>query len=170
MTISTALRCFTGARRRFQLIGKVGGILVYDDYGHHPTEVDVTLKAAKKSWSSVTIVICVFQPHRFSRTMHLREEFGKAFGMADKVILTDVYSAGEAQMAGISGETLYDEIKKNGKTDVVYLQKKQDIPEKLMEMVKDGDLVITMGAGDIHVIGKEFYNRLREKNKNAKPA
>lgn len=166
--INSALRCFTGARRRFQLIGKVGDILIYDDYGHHPTEIMVTLKTAKSSWSSVKRVIAIFQPHRFTRTMHLRKEFGECFSFADVVIITDVYSAGENPIPGISGETIADEVKKNNKNQLVqYIPKKQDITNSVLDMVKDGDLVITIGAGDIHVIAKEIYSRLRERVKSA---
>ncbi len=166
MSINTSLRCFTGVRRRFQLIGKVSGVLIYDDYGHHPTEILATLKAARQSWASVKRIICVFQPHRYSRTMHLKEEFGKAFPSADLVITTDIYAAGEAPIAGISGETIFDEVKKNKGDNVLYIPKKQDISNYLIENAREGDLVITMGAGDINVIGKELYSRLREKHKN----
>lgn len=166
MSVNTALRCFTGVRRRFQLIGRVSGILIYDDYGHHPTEIAATLKAAKQSWSAVKRIICVFQPHRFSRTMHLRESFGKCFKDADQVVLTDIYSAGEAPIAGISGETVLDEVLKNKEDGVVYLPKKQDISNYLVENAVPGDLIITMGAGDVNTVGKEVYSRLREKHKN----
>ncbi|MCX5749274.1 MAG: UDP-N-acetylmuramate--L-alanine ligase [Candidatus Saganbacteria bacterium] len=167
MSINTALRCFTGVRRRFQLIGKVGGILIYDDYAHHPTEIAVTLRSAKQSWSTVKRLICVFQPHRYSRTMHLKEDFGKAFGFADEVIITDIYSAGENPISGITGETIVEEIRKN-KKNVLYLPKKQEIADHLINSLKEGDLVLTMGAGDIHVIAKEIYSRLREKQRNEK--
>ena len=167
MALNTALRCFTGVKRTFQLIGKARGVLIYDDYGHHPTEVAVTLRSAKSSWSQLNRVICVFQPHRFSRTMHLREEFGKCFKDADKVILTDVYSAGEASISGITGETLFDEVKKSGHKDVTYIQKKQDIPNHLLSILEEGDLVLTMGAGDIHTVGKELYSRMRESKKSS---
>lgn len=166
MSINTALRCFTGVRRRFQLIGRVSGILIYDDYGHHPTEIAATLKAAKQSWSAVKRIICVFQPHRFSRTMHLRESFGACFKDADQVILTDIYAAGEAPISGISGETVLDEVLKHKEGGVVYLPKKQDISNYLLENAVSGDLIITMGAGDINTVGKEVYSRLREKHKN----
>ena len=167
-SINSALRCFTGVRRRLQMIGKAGGALIYDDYGHHPTEIGVTLKAARQILSSARRVICVFQPHRYSRTMHLKEDFGRAFGEADVIIITDVYSAGEAPIAGISGETIVEEIRKNTSKEVIYIPKKQEITDHLMEIVRDGDIVLTMGAGDIHLIGKELYARLREKFKNAK--
>lgn len=167
MSINTALRCFTGVRRRFQLIGKVAGVLIYDDYGHHPTEISVTLSSAKKSWSTIKRLICIFQPHRYSRTMHLKEEFGKAFGDADEVIITDIYSAGEAPISDISGETIVEEIKKH-REKVTYLPRKQEIADHLAGIVKEGDLVLTMGAGDVHVIGKELYSRLRERHRNEK--
>ncbi len=168
MGINTALRCFTGVKRRFQLIGKAGGVFIFDDYGHHPTEIAATLRSAKQSMSAVKRLICVFQPHRFSRTMFLREEFGKCFSEADIVLLTDIYSAGEAPIAGVNGESLYDEVKKNRSDNVFYVPKKQEIAGRLMEIVREGDLVLTMGAGDINVIGKEIYSRLREKHKNEK--
>ncbi len=167
MSINTALTAFSGVRRRFQLVGKVAGVFIYDDYGHHPTEIEVTLRTAKKSWSAVKRVICVFQPHRYSRTMHLRKEFAQSFSNADHIIITDVYSAGESPIQGISGEILVDEMKAKGMKNVTYIQKKQNIAGHLEGFVKDGDLVITMGAGDIHVIGRELFSRLREKNKNA---
>ncbi len=166
VSINTALRCFTGVRRRFQLIGKAGGILIYDDYGHHPTEIAATLKAAKESISSAKRVICVFQPHRFSRTFHLKELFGKCFKDCDQLILTEVYSAGEAPISGVSGETILEEVLKNRQEGVLYLPKKQDITNYLFENAVSGDLIITMGAGDINTIGKELYSRLREKHKN----
>lgn len=166
MSINTALRCFTGVRRRFQLIGRVSGILIYDDYGHHPTEIAATLKAAKQGWSTVKRIICVFQPHRFSRTMHLREAFGSCFKDADQVVLTDIYSAGEAPISGISGETILDEVLKHKTDGVVYVPKKQDISNYLVDNAAPGDLIITMGAGDINTVGKEVYSRLREKHKN----
>ena len=169
LAISSALRCFTGVKRRFQLIGKAMGVLIYDDYGHHPTEIEVTLRSARISWASVKRIICVFQPHRYSRTMHLRKEFGKCFADADMVIVTDIYAASEAPIEGISGETVVDEINKNGKKDVVYIQKKQDITDHLFEIVKEGDLVITAGAGDIYLIGKELYARLREAQRIMNP-
>ncbi len=168
MNINSALRAFTGVRRRFQQVGKVGGVLIYDDYGHHPTEISVTLATAKKSWKSVKRLICIFQPHRYSRTMHLREEFGKAFGQADVVILTDIYAAGEQPISGVTGESILDEVDKNHQGEVLYIPKKQEIAAKVVEICREGDLVITMGAGDIHVIGKEIYSRLREKSKDAK--
>ncbi len=160
--ISSALRCFTGVKRRFQLIGKAMGVLIYDDYGHHPTEISVTLRSARSSWASVRRLICVFQPHRYTRTMHLKKEFGSCFTDADKVIITDIYAASEAPIAGISGQTLADEIASNGHKDVTYIQKKQEITDHLAGLVEEGDLVLTAGAGDIHLIGKELYARLRE--------
>jgi len=166
MSINTALRCFTGVRRRFQLIGRVSGILIYDDYGHHPTEIAATLKAARQGWSAIKRIICVFQPHRFSRTMHLREAFGSCFKDADLVVLTDIYSAGEEPISGISGDTILDEVLKHKEDSVVYIPKKQDISNYLVDNAKPGDLIITMGAGDLNIVGKEVYSRLREKHKN----
>lgn len=160
--IALALQAFTGTKRRFQLIGQAGDITIIDDYGHHPTEIKATLRAAKDGWNKR--LVCVFQPHRYSRTMFLQEEFGQAFKMADLVVITDVYSAGEEPLAGISGQTVVDQIKKQGQ-EAVYLPRKEKVPEYLMRLLKPGDMVFTIGAGDIYTIGKELLFRLKEKKK-----
>lgn len=158
--IGNGLQYFTGAKRRFQVIGQVKDILVIDDYGHHPTEVMKTLEAAKLGFPDKRI-ICIFQPHRYTRTQYFYEEFGKAFGNADVVILTEIYSAGEPPIEGISGKTVFDEVRKHN-SDVTYIPKKEMIPKHIIEIAKPGDIVITMGAGDITNLGKEILNRLKE--------
>ncbi|OGC23783.1 UDP-N-acetylmuramate--L-alanine ligase [candidate division WOR-1 bacterium RIFOXYB2_FULL_42_35] len=159
--IAAALSSFIGARRRFQTVGSFHEISVIDDYAHHPTEVRATLSAARLGWPGRRI-ICIFQPHRYSRTMLLKDQFAQAFGDADKIIITGIYAASEKPISGITGKTIADAIK--GK-DVKYIPRKEKIPEYLMQEIKDGDMVLTLGAGDIYTIGKEIFSRLKMQEK-----
>ncbi|MBP3780409.1 MAG: UDP-N-acetylmuramate--L-alanine ligase, partial [Selenomonas sp.] len=127
---------------------------------HHPTEIAATLKAAKEL--NPKRLVCVFQPHRYSRTQLLHEEFGKAFVSADRLLLTDVYAAGEEPIEGISGETILNEVRKQTKQDVVYIPKREKLADFLAQEVQDGDLLITMGAGDIYKTGEELVERLNK--------
>jgi UDP-N-acetylmuramate--alanine ligase len=158
--IAAGLAAFHGAKRRFQTKGKIGGVWVVDDYAHHPTEIAATLKAAKEM--KPARLICVFQPHRYSRTQLLHEEFGKAFVSADQLILTDVYGAGEAPIPGISGETIKDEVEKQTGAAVTYIPEKEKLAGRLREIVRPGDLVITMGAGDIFRTGEALVEMLKK--------
>ena len=158
--ISSGLQFFTGAKRRFQLVGISNDIMIVDDYGHHPTEVAKTLEAARLGYPDRRI-ICIFQPHRFSRTVHLYEDFGSAFNGADIMIMSDIYSAGETPIAGISGETIFNEVKKNVK-NAVYIKKKEQIANYVIDIARPNDLIITMGAGDINNVGKEILSRLKD--------
>ncbi len=157
--VISGLQLFTGAKRRFQIVGEINDIMIVDDYGHHPTEVAKTLEAAKLGYPERR-VICIFQPHRFTRTAHLFQEFGSAFQNADVVILADIYSAGEHPIVGISGETILNEIKKYNK-EVVYFKKRELIAGYIVEISRPNDIIITMGAGDINNVGKEIYSRLK---------
>jgi UDP-N-acetylmuramate--alanine ligase len=150
-----ALHQFSGVKRRFQLIGETPGVTLVDDYAHHPTEVLATLGAARSGgWKRL---ICVFQPHRYSRTKFLGKEFGMAFKDADIVVLTDVYAAGEEPIPGVTGKVIVDAVlAENPRKKVVYLPKKGEIPKFLSDVVREGDLVLTMGAGDICNIGEDF--------------
>lgn len=156
-SIAGALRTFVGARRRFQTVGELNDILIVDDYAHHPTEIKATLSAARSGWPDKRL-ICIFQPHRYSRTMLLKDEFTKAFGDADKIVITDIYAASEKPIPGISGQTIADGIKDR---DVLYVPKKEGIVEHLMQDIKPGDLIMTLGAGDIYTVGKEILARLK---------
>ena len=151
---------FHGAKRRFQTKGRERGIWVVDDYAHHPTEIATTLKAAKQT--DPKRLICVFQPHRYSRTKLLHKEFGRAFKEADLLILTDIYAAGEAPVEGIDGSTILKEVTRATGQDVTYLQKREDIAPYLASVVREGDLVITMGAGDIYRTAEELVEELKE--------
>jgi UDP-N-acetylmuramate--alanine ligase len=156
-----ALAGFAGVRRRFDLIGEAGGVRVVDDYAHHPTEVRATLTAARSTGAERVWV--VFQPHRYSRTEALAAEFGAAFAEADRVILMEVYSAGETPIPGVTGKTLVEEVLlSEPRSRVSYLPHRSDIPVFLSRYSRDGDLVITMGAGDVTALGPEILRALRD--------
>ena len=157
--IRDALADFHGAKRRFQTKGKERGIWVVDDYAHHPTEIAVTLAAARQT--NPTRLICVFQPHRYSRTKLLRKEFGACFAAADLLLLTDVYAAGETPIPGVSGETLMEEVAEATGQDAVYLPERTDLERYLAQHVRAGDLVITMGAGNILEVGETLVEQLK---------
>ena len=157
--IRDALAGFHGAKRRFQTKGKERGVWVVDDYAHHPTEIAVTLTAARAT--NPARLICVFQPHRYSRTQLLRAEFGGCFAAADLLLLTDVYAAGEAPIPGISGETLMEEVAEATGQDAVYLPERADLERYLAQHVRAGDLVITMGAGNILEVGEALVEQLK---------
>lgn len=157
-----ALSKFKGARRRFTHVGQEAGITVVDDYGHHPTEVAATLAAA----SSLDFgrIVCVFQPHRYTRTQLLGAEFGKAFDSADKLYVMDVFPAGETPIPGISGKTVVAEVLKHDPTkDVVYEANRHSLIEMLCDECREGDLVITQGAGDVTLMGPALLRALQER-------
>ncbi|SMB96426.1 UDP-N-acetylmuramate--L-alanine ligase [Desulfonispora thiosulfatigenes DSM 11270] len=157
--ISTGLKQFTGVKRRFQLIGKVNDILVYDDYAHHPTEVKACLQAARSMHEGR--IIAVFQPHRYSRTRLLAKEFAQSYGDADKLILSDIYAASEEPLVGISSNLIMENLPKG--SEAIYIEKNEDIVEHLRYIAKPGDLIITMGAGDIWKVGKDIISKLNNK-------
>lgn len=165
--IAAALENFSGVQRRFQFLGSRSEIVVLDDYAHHPTEVRATLETAKLgSWRRV---ICVFQPHRYTRTKFLKEEFGQAFNSADLMIVTDIYSAGEEPIPGVTGKLLVDTILRNNpRQNLVYLPKMADIKDYLLSIVESGDLILTMGAGDIWTVGDELLSHLFEEDLSAR--
>jgi len=143
------LETFQGVHRRMEIVANLNDkILILDDYAHHPTEIKATLSALRASWQDRRI-IAVFQPHRYSRTKLLAEKFGKAFFNADCVVINDIYSANESPISGISGETIFKEVKKSNHKQLKYLPSKDDILSYLSEIVQPGDIIITMGAGDI---------------------
>lgn len=145
--VKEAIKSFRGAKRRFQVLGEINDILVIDDYAHHPTEIQATISAAKATGKRI---IAVFQPQRYTRTYFLFEQFSRAFPEADQVIITDIYSpAGEKQIEGVSSGKLVELIRKNSHASAEYIATKEEVLEVLKERVAPGDLVITMGAGDI---------------------
>ena len=151
---------FTGVYRRWEKKGEVNGISVYDDYAHHPTECRATLAGAKAGWRRR--VVCVFQPHLFSRTRDFYEEFGKAFLLADVLIVTDVYPAREEPIQGITGELIVNAAKQYGHREAIYLPDKKNVPSFLAKTAKQGDIIVTMGAGDIWKYGEEFLKQFKK--------
>ncbi len=149
---------FHGAKRRFETKAHIGGVWIVDDYGHHPSEIKATLAAARET--NPKRLVCVFQPHRFSRTKLLAKEFGASFRAADVLLLTDVYSAGEEPLPGISGETIFAAVEEETGQDATYIKERAHIAPYLETIVRPGDLVITMGAGDIWRTGEELAQRL----------
>lgn len=150
-TIVTALSHFIGAKRRFETKGYAKDVWVVDDYAHHPTEIKATLKAAKSLEEHR--VVCVFQPHRYTRTSLLLEEFGNAFSEADVVYITDIYSAGEEKIAGIDGHSIPNKILELTGKEVHYISDVREVPQIISQIAQPNDLIITMGAGDINQYG-----------------
>lgn len=144
--ITAAIRDFDGARRRFQLRADADGVMLIDDYAHHPTEIRAVLNACR-NWKKKRIV-AIFQPHRYSRTKFFADAFGKCFKGVDKLILTDIYAASEEAIEGVSVKTIYDRAKKNGVKDAV-IMKKDAIPDHVMKVKRPGDMILVLGAGDI---------------------
>lgn len=162
--IADALYQFQGAKRRFQVIGEVDDILVVDDYAHHPTEIESTLKGAK---ALNRRMIVVFQPQRYSRTHLLMEEFSRAFHLADEVIINTLYAPpGEKSIPGVSAEKLAELIKQNSNPNTRFIDKKEDVIEYLLSQVKPGDLVLTMGAGDIWRVSHGLLPELEKRSVN----
>jgi len=157
--IQAALASFAGVQRRFQIRGEAQGVLVVDDYGHHPAEIRATLAAAKAGFDRR--VITVFQPHRYSRTQHLRNDFLTAFYQSDVLIVMDIYAAGEAPIEGVHARDLADGIAAHGHREVLYLGgDRAAIVDYLCESTRAGDLVLTLGAGDVGQLGGELLKRL----------
>lgn len=152
---------FAGVYRRWEKKGEVGGVTVYDDYAHHPTESKATLAGVKAGWRRR--VVCVFQPHLFSRTRDFYEEFGKAFLLSDVLVVTDVYPAREEPIQGVSGELITNAARQYGHKDVHYVADKKSVPSYLSKIVKPNDIVITMGAGDIWKYGEELLRLLADR-------
>lgn len=162
--IIAGLESFTGTGRRFERVGEAGGILIVDDYAHHPTELRATLSAARSAYPDRRIV-AVFQPHLPSRTRDLLNEFAEALTMADVVYLTDIYLAREQPLEGITSGVLAERTQaaKPG-LEVVYVPNKADLPTRLLTDVRPGDLVLTLGAGDINPAGEKLFALLKEKH------
>jgi UDP-N-acetylmuramate--alanine ligase len=153
-----ALATFGGVGRRFSIVGEVRGVTLVDDYGHHPAEIEATLDAAQRAYNRRIVV--AFQPHRYTRTRDLFDEFTRAFNRADVVIVTDIYAAGERPIAGVSAAHLAQAIREHGHHDVTYVADKRHVPDELERRVEAGDVVIALGAGDINGAVRELHDRL----------
>lgn len=154
-SITEGLKSFDGAVRRFQYKGSVNGVKVIDDYAHHPTEIKATLSAAKKMDHKK--IWCIFQPHTYTRTKALFNDFVNSFENADKIIITDIFAAREKDTGLIHAKSLADKIKSNGK-DAIYISSFSEIESYINQHCESGDIVITMGAGDIYTVGENIIN------------
>jgi UDP-N-acetylmuramate--alanine ligase len=151
----------TGIARRFEKRGLEKGILVIDDYAHHPREIESTLAGARAGWDGR--IVAIFQPHLYSRTILLKKEFGKAFFQADKVIVTDIYPAREEPIPGVTGEIIKEQCRNFGHKDVEYIESKEEISKSLIPQLSKGDMVILLGAGDIYKIAEDILDGIRSK-------
>jgi UDP-N-acetylmuramate--alanine ligase len=161
-TYASALAQFEGVARRFTVRGEVGGVTVVDDFGHHPAEVKATLSGAKSSFGGRRVV-AAFQPHRFTRTRDQLTEFARAFHDADKVVICDIFAAGEKPIDGVTSEILVKNAREAGHKDITYIPRREDIAAWLDAQAKPGDLVITLGAGNIQLACNEVISLLEKR-------
>lgn len=158
--ITQAVQDFTGTKRRFHIRADSDGIMLIDDYAHHPTEIRAVLEACN-NWKNRRLIV-IFQPHRYSRTKFLADEFGSCFKGAHKLILTDIYAASEEPIEGISSTIIYDRVKIHGPDDVVILTK-EEITNHVMKLKKSGDMILVLGAGDIKDVANELSEKLNKR-------
>jgi UDP-N-acetylmuramate--alanine ligase len=157
--IRVALENFDGVDRRFQLRGKAAGVSVIDDYGHHPTEIKATLAAARQC--GFRKVHVVFQPHRYTRTRDLMDEFGLAFANADTLLVLDIYAASEPPIEGITAETLAHRISETGGRSASYSSSFAEAVDSVAAVVEEGDMILTLGAGSISQLGPMILDKLQ---------
>ncbi|MGB8506807.1 MAG: UDP-N-acetylmuramate--L-alanine ligase [Pyrinomonadaceae bacterium] len=160
--VAKGLSMFTGVNRRFQFKGEEGGVLVVDDYGHHPTEVRATLVAAKLGSTGRRMVV-LFQPHRYSRTQDQMDEFARSFNNADVLMVTDIYAASEEPIEGVTAEALVAVTQRYGHKDARHVGSTDDATNALLEEVRAGDMVITLGAGNVYRVGERLIELLKER-------
>jgi len=168
--IRDGLESFTGVRRRFEKIGEAQGVVVLDDYAHHPTEIRATLDAASQGYPDRRIV-AVFQPHLYSRTRDFLDDFARSFFNTDQLVLTDIYGSRETPIEGIDGRRLADRAEQFGHRAVHYVPDKANLPDRLLDLTRPGDVVLMLGAGDIWRQSRTFVDLLNEpENHNAAAA
>jgi UDP-N-acetylmuramate--alanine ligase len=160
--IKTALETLAGVQRRLEIKGEVNKITVVDDYGHHPTEIKTTLEAVEKCWPENRKVV-VFQPHRYSRTQALFDDFTRSFYQSDVLLVLPIYAAGEKRIEGLSGHDLCEGIKAHGHKEVYCAADAKDALGFLKQTVKPGDLVLTLGAGDVFKVGERLLQAIKQK-------
>ncbi len=159
-----SLATFGGVARRFSVVGSIGGVTLVDDYGHHPAEIRATVDAARRAFPGEDHrIVVAFQPHRHTRTRDLYDEFTRAFNQADVLLVTDIYPAGEAPIPGVTAERLVQSIREHGHHDARFVADKADLPEALERIVRPGDVVIALGAGDVNACVRELKARLEAK-------
>lgn len=157
--INKALGNFSGIQRRFELKGEFKGVKIFDDYGHHPTEIKATLSAARGCFKESRLIV-VFQPHRYTRTRDLIDEFAESFYEADLLYLMDIYPAGEPPIKGVHSEDLLKKFKKCGQRNLYYIPQRDELIDHLKKTANEGDIIITLGAGDVYKIGEELFNTI----------
>ncbi len=148
-----------GLARRFQIKQEKNDILLIDDYGHHPTEISATLETAREYWPEKRLVV-VFQPHRYTRVEALYDRFCISFNQTDILIVAPIYAAGESPIQGVDAEWLYRGIKEHGHREVILSHNHDEILQVLLGLIRPGDIVMTLGAGDIYHVGEELIKRL----------
>ena len=157
--IKSALQTAEGVQRRLEIKGENKGITVVDDYGHHPTEVKITLQAVRESWPDRRVVV-VFQPHRYTRTQALFDDFTRAFYQSDLLVVLPIYAAGEKKITGVEGHTLFEGIRSHGHREVVYMQNFETAVSHLKKVLTRSDILLTMGAGDVWKVGEMILKEL----------
>ncbi len=153
--IKSALETVEGVQRRLEIKGEINGITVIDDYGHHPTEIKITLKALAENWPNRRKVV-VFQPHRYTRTRALFDDFTRAFYQSDLLVVLPIYAAGENKIAGVSGQALCEGIRAHGHKEVYCAQDFEAAVSHLKQILKPGDILLSLGAGDVWKVGMEI--------------
>ena len=162
-TVAASLKDFGGVQRRFEVVEKSDELILVDDYGHHPAEIRATLKTAKEAWPDRRLIV-VFQPHRYSRTQSLMKEFWSAFNDADHLLVTDIYSAGELPIEGVDAHQIAEGVREFGHKEVEHIGNNQ-VSDRISRLVKPGDAVMTLGAGDVWKLGRNLLSTL-SRNKN----
>lgn len=160
-TIKNALESIQGVARRLEIKGEVDGITIVDDYGHHPTEIKTTLQAAKDSWPDQRIVV-VFQPHRYTRTQALFNDFTRSFYQSDLLVVLPIYAAGEKEIEGVNAHALYESIRLHGHKDVIYMDDTATAVSHLKEILKPGDILLTLGAGNVWQMGETVLDAIKQ--------
>ncbi|MDH4204172.1 MAG: UDP-N-acetylmuramate--L-alanine ligase [Desulfobacteraceae bacterium] len=157
--IKSALQTAEGVQRRLEIKGEKKGVTVVDDYGHHPTEIKTTLEAARECWPDRRVV-AVFQPHRYSRTQALFDDFTRAFYQSDLLVVLPIYAAGEKEIKGVDGQALFEEIQRHGHKDVVYVESLETAVSHLKTILVSNDILLTLGAGDVWKVGEMLLKEL----------
>jgi UDP-N-acetylmuramate--alanine ligase len=156
--IKSALETVEGVQRRLEIKGESNGVTVIDDYGHHPTEIKVTLETIEENWQNRRKVV-VFQPHRYSRTRALFDEFSRAFYQSDILVVLPIYAASEKKIAGVTSQNLCEEIKAHGHKEVIHADGFKAALSHLKQTLQPGDVLLTLGAGDVYKVGEMFLNK-----------
>jgi UDP-N-acetylmuramate--alanine ligase len=159
--IQEALRDFSGIHRRFEVKGEARGVTVVDDYGHHPTEIEATLRTARLVWPDRRLMV-IFQPHRYTRTQALGKEFCPPLMTADVLLLTEVYGAGELPIPGVNGALIWEGVRALGHPEVLFLPRREDLVAEMLRHIRGGDVVLTLGAGDVWQVGEQVLKSLQE--------